>query len=434
MSKFAGYSIEDTVIEGIEGKIFIDILTAQVIAAYPGDVCTFANNNKHLWVGKAYTTEVALRYNHFRGKLKRYCKLSETCSIHDAQNVSGEMTKADNDSAKDLRELFSNLGLKGGGKMKVGGQSGGSPFSDALAIAMKISKMGASTQALSGITGEQLNKWLLLLTEKVNRNKESCLAFLYNNVLAQVFPSIAVSLELAEAAVADPETIVAFLRTYIPIFINRIQEASITVGDAVDTGAKHMDTSLANLALSDLSYHLENVDSEQRAEQRDRLDSLARMTQQLTDAKVSADQVKAELAEQKKMLIDVKQIVADTNHFLSEASMVSAELIQINNELAKLTKKRPRDEKEGEKEEEGEKQAKEEEGEKQAKEEEGEKQAKEEEEKKQAEGAKKARKGGKRKTKKQKKKASKTKKPKRSQKKQTKKRKQRKTQQKKAKK
>jgi len=437
-------------------------LIDKVIDTYGNDeLCKFKragrSNPIHLWEGTAYENldiKIKNKYNHFTGRLISVCKILYSDNIDAINNLNIELKElvvADNltDDAN-LTTLFDKLDLGAGVKMEVGGQSGGSPspFSDALAIAMKISKMldpsVALPAALTNIRPVIISTWIKSLIEKANSKQSEYISFLFNDILTPIFPSIVFSLQSIGYAVENQDLLIEYIAVYGPIYINRIQEASITVRDVVETGAKkgekglmdqiaHMETSLANLAFSDLSFHLENVNSDQMDKQTDRLASLARMTQQLTSAKVSADEVNTELVEQKKMLIDVKKIVADTNQFLFQANLASEELKLINAELAKLTNP-------GEK-------RKASIGFKSAAEPSEPKKAVEKRDRDEGYEGDEAKiprvetvetvetvKGGKRKTKKQKKKASKTKKPKRSQKKQTKKRKQRKTQQKKAKK
>lgn len=463
--------MDEAIKTGIESDKSIYILINEVLSAYSKeDLCQFqrrpdGTNPKKLWDNTAdYTPKIAYKYNHFTGKLISVCKLlnKDTCKIEDVNNVLKEIAKADEiaNDKEDISQLFETLDLKAGGKMKVGGQSGESSFSDVLAIAMRISKMDVPSKALEGVSSSKIKSWLEALTQKAIENKETCVAFLYNNVLAQVFPSIVASLKLTEAAVAEQETIVAFLRTYIPIFINRIQDvgdaAKIGIETAANVGAKvdkgltdaidRRKTSVADLALSDMSSKMSTDEKERLQKKTNRLASLEKAQKKLTDAKVKAADLKTELEGQKQILREVKTIVEETNTIMEEEKMMSEELTQINNELEHLikepdeTKEPPQQEKIPVANAEPMPSApplfteKEIADRKRAREEGEEINPKTPRPNPVGSNPVGSNFGGKRKTKKQQKKASKTKKPKRSQKKQTKKRKQRKTQQKKGKK
>lgn len=486
--------IHDMIKEGIKSDKSIYILINEVLFAHgKGKLCEFqrstdGTNPKRLWTKAEYTDEIANKYNHFTGKLISVCKILYSGQIKAIENLNEELTElavADKMTDNDIATLFDKLDdLKAGGKMKLGGQSGGSSFSDVLAIAIKISKMldpsVALPEALKYIDPVIIRTWIASLIEKANSKPSKYISFLFNDILTPIFPSIVFSLQSIKYAAENQDLLIEYIAVYGPIYIDRIIDTLRSIAQVgsksenlVMSAIEKLQDNRTNLALSDLAFQMKEDEEIRLKNKTIRLASLEKVQKKLTDAKVKAADLKTELEGQKEILKEVKKIVAETKTFIEDKDMMSEELIQINNELEHLL--------EEPKENElavaiakpipptapqlSEKQVAEQEAEQARLAEKEEEQARNKrlrsdvENRGDLESNKRPKtnsddpngpkpgdvetgngetgdgnKGGKRKTKKQQKKASKTKKPKRSQKKQTKKRKQRKTQQKKGKK
>ena len=269
-------SIDNMIIDGIESDKSIYILINEILSVHAKEkLCEFqrstdGTNPKRLWTAAEYTDEIANKYNHFTGKLISVCKILNSGQIKAIDNLNIELTElavADKMTDDDIATLFDKLDLNADGKMKVGGQSGGSTFSDVLAIAMKISKMLDPSvelpEALRGLDPVLIRTWIASLIEKANSKKSEYISFLFNDILTPIFPSIVFSLQSIGYAADNQDLLIEYIAVYGPIYIDRIID---TLRSIAQVGSKsenfvmsaivNLQDNRTNLALSDLTFQM----------------------------------------------------------------------------------------------------------------------------------------------------------------------------------